>query len=471
MNDFTLPTDAELIALHATTEWQEWNAAARQEDDWPEHPDLIAIQEAKTVPAAVEYDANGYPFLPHGWSGTEYDAAASLLDPTIEPGSVEDRALTMLVKHAPHTIRAMLDYPNRTGWKERIDADVTEWLDANAEAWDPLHVAVVATAKRSSRGKLTDLMAVEFKALQWVVPGVIPEGTTLLVAPPKAGKSWLALDVALACATGGKAMGSVDVGEARPVLYIDLESGERRLQERVKAQGWSTFGSFEYVLEREDAMPEFEAFMAQHKGQRPLVVIDTLAAVMADKPKDRSAYKHEYETLSGFQRLTKADPGSAVLIIHHTRKLTSDDPMDKVSGTNGVTGAVDTPIVLDRPDRHAPEGNLNVMARDFEGGEFAVSFRDCTWHLVGDTVSAAAQAHEVKAIERKRGNLGPVKQGVLLIIESDTQRIWGTGEVLGLYGGAANDSTLRNAITELAEAGLIEKVERGKYRAIVGVSV
>src|SRR5690606_26311894 len=51
------------------------------------------------------------------------------------------------------------------------------------------------------------LDAQTFPPLRYAVPGVIPEGFTLLVGAPKAGKSYLALALLLACSSGGVALG------------------------------------------------------------------------------------------------------------------------------------------------------------------------------------------------------------------------------------------------------------------------
>ena len=72
---------------------------------------------------------------------------------------------------------------------------------------------------------------------QWVrpsgcgcVPGIIPEGCCILSGHPKIGKSFLVLAVALAAASCGRVLG-VEV-EGRPVLYMAMEDGARRLQDR-----------------------------------------------------------------------------------------------------------------------------------------------------------------------------------------------------------------------------------------------
>ena len=65
-----------------------------------------------------------------------------------------------------------------------------------------------------------------FPPLAYAVPGLVPEGSVLLVGAPKIGKSWLVLAVGLAASEGGKALG-LDIPK-RPVLYAALEDGDRR---------------------------------------------------------------------------------------------------------------------------------------------------------------------------------------------------------------------------------------------------
>jgi DnaB-like helicase N terminal domain/AAA domain len=77
------------------------------------------------------------------------------------------------------------------------------------------------------------LMAEDLPEVQWSVPDLIPEGATLLAAPPKTGKSWLILGVCIAVATGGVVFGSVPVPRGA-CLYLALEDGKRRMRRRLK---------------------------------------------------------------------------------------------------------------------------------------------------------------------------------------------------------------------------------------------
>jgi hypothetical protein len=78
-----------------------------------------------------------------------------------------------------------------------------------------------------------------------------------------------------------------------------------------------------------------------------------------------------------------AEHAIAIVVVHHLRKAEADDPFDIVSGTLGLTGAVDTIMLLWR------EGSgvlLAVRGRDDEKTTKAVVFNreTCTWTTIGD---------------------------------------------------------------------------------------
>ena len=85
---------------------------------------------------------------------------------------------------------------------------------------------------RFPRVNTDTIMATYFAPIKWVVPGYVPEGLSILAGRQKLGKTWLALDWAIAVTCGGAAMGSIlcDQGD---VLYVDLENGQRRIQDRI----------------------------------------------------------------------------------------------------------------------------------------------------------------------------------------------------------------------------------------------
>jgi len=69
------------------------------------------------------------------------------------------------------------------------------------------------------RTNTNDLMAATFPALKAIVPGYVYGGFVVLAGRQKLGKTWLAIDWAVAIATGGVALGSIDCAPG-DVLYI-----------------------------------------------------------------------------------------------------------------------------------------------------------------------------------------------------------------------------------------------------------
>lgn len=234
------------------------------------------------------------------------------------------------------------------------------------------------------------LMAQDFPPVEYAVPGIVPEGLTMLVAPPKLGKSWMVLDMAVTAAVGGRALHALEV-RRRPVLYLALEDGPRRLQNRLQTLGVG-IGSADltFMTEVTNAHETIRAYLQQHGGARPLVIVDTLGKIKGVYTGNDS-YGADYEHTSSLKRLVDEHPGSALLVVHHTRKGQAGDFVDSVSGTQGIAGAADTILTLQR-DRNDGEATLNVTSRDAAEGQYAVSFTEGRWTLEGSTLAEASQA-------------------------------------------------------------------------------
>lgn len=231
------------------------------------------------------------------------------------------------------------------------------------------------------------LMRKAFPEPRWAVPGLFPEGLTLLVGAPKLGKSWLALGVALAVASGGYALGRVEVA-AGDVLYCALEDTERRLQERLAmlldadapdrlhfATAWPTIAG--------GAVEHLSAWLANHPETR-LLVIDTFQRLRGPVPGNQNAYAADYTAAAEIKAVADRH-GVAVVLVHHTRKAGADDPLDMVSGTNGLAGAADAIGVLRREiGRH--DATIYLRGRDVPEADHALSFdpQSCSWTLLGD---------------------------------------------------------------------------------------
>ena len=128
---------------------------------------------------------------------------------------------------------------------------------------------------------INDLADKEFTNSAPLVEGFLPsEGAFLFCGSSKIGKSWLALYLALRVSTGEK-FWDLDVKKTS-VLYLCLEDGERRLQDRLFSIASEYPDNFYYSTEATTIdttlIPQLEDQMKEHPDIG-LIIIDTLAAI------------------------------------------------------------------------------------------------------------------------------------------------------------------------------------------------
>jgi RecA-family ATPase len=106
------------------------------------------------------------------------------------------------------------------------------------QALDALEAeAIIGGGTNNECGLVTytaaELQHKEIPPLRWIVPGMIPEGLMVLAGKSGLGKSYFALQLGAAVASGGPALGGIPV-EQGEVLYCALEDGPRRMQFRLQ---------------------------------------------------------------------------------------------------------------------------------------------------------------------------------------------------------------------------------------------
>ena len=293
-----------------------------------------------------------------------------------------------------------------------------------------------------------DLQGVEFPPINWVVPGVLPEGLSILAGKPKLGKSWLALDIALAVAGGGSVLGrECDPG---PVLYLALEDNQRRLQRRLNHiephLSWPADLELNTRWPRLDqgGLKAIEQWLKTRDGAK-LVIVDTLAVVRPAGKATDSLHSTDYAALRGLHQLA-SNTSIAIIVIHHLRKADADDPFDQVSGSTGLTGAADTTLILTR--RESDGGCiLYGRGRDLEEFEIGLEFDapTCRWRDLGDPVEAFASDTRSAIFEAIRaGHNTPAK------IRDFTN---------------LDHELVKKTLQRMARSGDLKKESRGAYAA------
>ena len=250
----------------------------------------------------------------------------------------------------------------------------------------------------------------EFPDPRWAIPGIVPEGTTLLCGKPKMGKSWMALGFGLAVASGGVALGSISV-EAGDVLYLSLEDNQRRLKKRISKilpdgnVPARLHLTTEWPMVGEGCRAYIANWLNQNKDAR-MVIVDTLKKIRPNRG-SRDLYDADYEIGAALQKLSHKH-GIAFLIVHHLRKADAiDDPMDMISGSTGLTGSVDGSLVLAR-SRGEEDAVLHISGRDIEDdAPLSLKFDQATalWEKIGiASPDMTPERQKIMSIMRDTGN-------------------------------------------------------------------
>lgn len=204
----------------------------------------------------------------------------------------------------------------------------------------------------------------------WVIKGVLPQAELgLLIGQPGCGKSFFALDLALAIATGAPWCGH-KVRQGR-VAYIAAE-GAGGFANRVKAVlrhkdldpsavPLSILPSAPNFMDKADVVDVARSIV--HGGGADVIFIDTYAQVTpgADENSGRDVGK-SLALCRGLHRATRA----LVILLHHTGK----DASKGARGWSGLTAAADVAIEVVRFDSGDRMATVVKQKDGADGGEF-----------------------------------------------------------------------------------------------------
>lgn len=332
--------------------------------------------------------------------------------------------------------------------------------------WKPEQRVRAEASRKPETFTATALMARKPPPVQYAVPGLVPEGVTLLAGKAKMGKSWLAYGLCIAIAAGGVALGKVPV-ERGEALYLALEDNPRRLYNRLgklldggeppaglhMATEWPALGA--------GGAEALDVFLHEHPDTR-LVVVDTLKKVRPRVPGNRSLYDLDYEALEPLLPLA-AEHGVAVVVTHHLRKMEADDPLDAISGSTGLSGGVDGALVLKR-ERGRADAFLYVTGREIEEErELALKWDAdlASWSIVGDAAEyklSEERAAIVRALEETGEPMTPTEVADALgeKFNNVKQRLWHMakdGQLVNQDGCYSITDNRRNPITKDGSPG------------------
>lgn len=362
--------------------------------------------------------------------------------------------------------QASNNMPNSTPATTTTEALTTILTGADSPYTDglPIAAAVAAPAQTQDLGldlrindsfgsiSTPEYLAIDFPEPTWTVPGMLTAGVAIVAGPPKAGKTWIVMQLAMETALGGNFLGHKL--EAADVLYITLEGNTAFMQERVAALcGDGTVPEnlrWAFAAERlHDGFEEqVEEYLNTYQGTR-LVIVDTLVRIGARTTGRRTQYAEDAETLAKVVELASRWPETCFLFVHHTRECKADDPLDLLAGSRGLTATIDTAWVLQ--NKYQPSGeSMGILAtrgRNLkEQQELALEFdkETCRWECKGDAKMFVG---------------GETRQDILDAIRDSETGVLTPKELAEDLGKPP--ATVRKTLSRMVEAGQLVKGRAG----------
>lgn len=232
------------------------------------------------------------------------------------------------------------------------------------------------------------LMDMRIKPISFCIDSLLPQGVSLLCGAPKIGKSWLVLDWCVRIAKGEEVWNFKTAKGT--TLYLCLEDNLSRIQQRLNEitdeVPNNVFFATSSCSMSDGLAEQIEMFIAE-QNDTVLVVIDTFQMIRS-KNKD-TTYANDYQEIEELKRLAD-NLKISLLLVHHLRKQGDNDPLNKISGTTGISGAVDTTFILDKSKRSQNNATMICTGRDIEYRELELNFSkdNHIWDLVSDSVES-----------------------------------------------------------------------------------
>ena len=303
--------------------------------------------------------------------------------PPLQPAELDTIVRSVCTRYKPGeavhpTLRDAWDDFNDLGeWKETKPAPIKH-LEAESLA--------------SLNGRHVD-------APVYVVDSLIANGITILASPPKFGKSWMCMDLAISVANGTEFMGLATHKEG--VIYLALEDGDYRLQERGrKVAGDRPIPDNLYLVKEapqlQDGLLGMLNALVESCESVGMVIIDTLQMIRGVAGKTEGVYGYDYRELGQLHKYA-LDNNISVVLVHHLNKYGDDsDFVSRLNGSTGVSGAADTIITLTRGKRGDDTTKMSITGRDVTERTLVIQmdWSNYRWICLGDERDVERDAEE-----------------------------------------------------------------------------
>ena len=302
---------------------------------------------------------------------------------------------------------------------------------------------------------VADLLALNVPAPSMLVESIVPSaGATLMFGAPKSNKTLLAVQVAIAVASGNAVCDFYRILNPGPVLVVEQDdpAGAASIKDILQRSPIPVAGipfslaprvPYTFGLEFIEWLERQIRDLKLH-----LVVLDSYTALRSSRGAGIDIVKAEQHDLTLLDELAKRT-GCAILIIHHDSKGSAGlDWSSRAAGTYAMSAATEAQIHVSRfaeLDSNAKERLIRVRGRHLDGIELVLKFRKETLD------------HE----HILEGGGAPLYPLVTQLQREFGHRTFSTKEMAHTTGGSR--ANVHRQLNRLCHAGALTKRGYGEY--------
>lgn len=312
------------------------------------------------------------------------------------------------------------------------------------------------TQTAETADSIMTLVADSSTATQWAFNDFIVDGDQIIIAgAPKAGKSWLALQLSLAAASGGRFL-SWHASRKMKTLYLNLEVGRQMWSKRVMMQigGASNAPDYTHFFSRSDLRTIDVNNAVELKSMRDYIEAQKYEFVVIDVlSRCHSVDENDNGSMKGVLFALRMMCGKATsVVVHHARKPPSGSEhanlgASSIRGASSIVGEVDAALVLVKRAGQGARYSLSMTARNV----------DVPDELLLDVIDSSTMLYSEYS--------GEVSLVSVLTTAFSTQAVIQVNELRKLVaqGLGVAEGTARNYINQAVAQGLIFRQKVGKF--------
>ena len=308
---------------------------------------------------------------------------------------------------------------------------------------------------------LSDVGELTWVLKDWIMAG----GINLIAGMPAAGKSFLALDLAIGIASSGLAWDNRTVTQGK-VLYHFLDGSYRGMRSRViklcHARGIQPPADLVFDFSPLNLKAPSEVLALRQRIKRldaSVVIFDVMAKFIPDADENSVA---EISPMMNSLREIANQTGTTFILIHHLNKGGNTDLSYRVRGSSDILGSVDTAIVISHDNQNSANSTRMIIPQKVRESLPPLQLQ---FQIESTEESIALRFSETTVSDSGRvpGQQEQIYADLLEYLQAEPDQEFKKNDLVSVLQIGSSARTIDRAFTKLNNDPRIKVTKRGSF--------